>query len=92
MKKVLTIGLISGYLFMTLVLSHEHNHPLTQAEDDSCPAYIISSVILSEDVPAGLSEVAAIEFNGIFLQVPPATLNSQTVLIQRSNRAPPASC
>ncbi len=92
MKKTLTIGLISGYLFMALVLSHVHNHPLTQAENDSCPAYIIASVVFSESVPIDLSEVAAVEFNGIFLSIPPAALNPQTVLIYHSNRAPPAFC
>ncbi len=92
MKKILTIGLLSGYLFMALVLSHVHNHPVTQAENDSCPAHIIASVVFSESVPIDLSEVAAVEFNGIFLFIPSATLYPQTVLLHHSNRAPPVSC
>ncbi len=92
MKKVLIFSLISGYLFMALILSHEHNHPLTQAGDDTCPAYIISSVIFSEDLPAGLSEVATVEFTGTYLPLCPAVLNPQTVPVHETNRAPPFSC
>lgn len=92
MKKLLTIGLLSGYLFMALVLSHIHNHPLTEAGDDSCPAYIIATVMFSENLPVGLSDIAAIEFNGLFLQIASEILNPQKAPVHHSNRAPPFFC
>jgi len=77
---------------MTLILSHVHNHPLNQAENDSCPAYIIASTVNSDMVPSGLTEITSTEFNGTYLSVFTLTLYSQTVSIHRINRAPPFSC
>ncbi len=92
MKRLVTLQLIAGYLFMTLVLSHVHNHPLTEPENDSCPAFIISSIVNSDDVPTGLTQVASVEFTGTYLTLFPSVLDSQTTIYHSSDRAPPASC
>ncbi len=92
MKRLFTIQLIAGYLFVTLFLSQVHNHPLTEPEKDSCPAFIIATVVNSDDVPTGLSQVTGIEFTGVCLPLVRSVLSSQPIYFHTTDRAPPASC
>ncbi len=92
MKRLVTIQLIAGYLFATLILSHVHNHPLSEPENDTCPAFIIASVVNSDDVPTNLNQVEAPAFSGAVLQILPSELHSQITLFRTSNRAPPVLC
>jgi hypothetical protein len=92
MKRLVTLQLIVGYLFMTLILSHVHNHPLTEPENDSCPAFIISSVLNSDDVPTDLTQVAAMEFTGTYIPLFTSVLYPQTTIYFSPKRAPPVWC
>lgn len=90
MKKILLFSLISSFLYVTLILSHVHNHPLDEPGDETCPAYIISSTINGEQLPLGLSDVADLEFSGDYLSLFKDPLESQNSNTSQSKRAPPA--
>ena len=56
MRKPISLLTIAFYLILSLVLSQAHNHPASEGENDSCPAYIIGLSVTADEVPAMVAE------------------------------------
>jgi len=91
MRKTIALFSIAFYLILALVLSHVHNHPIFDGENDSCPAYIIAISVSADQVPAMEADPTWLR---VLLTITPLEEPSvsQNVCTSFRKRGPPFCC
>jgi len=90
MRKTVSIALVGFYLLLTTVAVNHHNHPLSQGENDHCPAYILGLSVNADQTPDALATLpAALHFFGNLTPENDLAV-SQLSFFYISQRAPPA--
>jgi hypothetical protein len=87
-KRIIVFNLIAVLLFLTSVEVLAHNHPLSQGENNSCPAYVLSNTANLELNVVPVEPVHSEPFFEI-LQLQNDTLQTQVHFSCFSHRAPP---
>lgn len=89
MQRFISVGIITVYLFLSIVMGNIHNHPISQGESNDCPAYVIG-LSFNSATPADFC--ASLEYQPSSVEILPQdqiTLSAQSESSFFDNRAPP---